>query len=150
MAPRVVVPAAAPSVPTASKPVSAATPASPEVSRPAYEDRIAPVGTAYEPVKLAKPGKLANRWNPGAAQNDDDSETAAPVPSMKDRMAAFSGGAGAPTPTRSAPQPSGKKLTWSERQAEAKRQREEEEGASAAAISACKALLLLSRNILFC
>jgi hypothetical protein len=90
------------------------------------------VGTAYEPVKLATPGKLANRWNPGGAKPADD-DAPSGGSSIKDRMAAFSGGGAAPTP--SAPQPSGKKLTWSERQAQAQKQREEEEAASQAASS---------------
>ena len=50
-------------------------------------------------------------------------------------MAAFSGGAGGggASVVSGVPQPSGKKLTWSERQAEAKKQREAEEAASKAA-----------------
>jgi len=46
-------------------------------------------------------------------------------------MSAFQGGGSAPA--SGVPQPSGKKLTWSERQAEAKKQREEEEAGSKAA-----------------
>ncbi len=108
---------------------STSTPAPMEPSKPATDDRIAPVGTAYEPVKLATPGKLSNRWNPGGAQQSSP-EAPSTGGSIKDRMAAFSG-AGATSP--SAPQPSGKKLTWSERQAETKRQKEEEEKSSSAA-----------------
>lgn len=112
---------------------SASTPAPPEVPKPAQDDRIAPVGTAYEPVKLAKPGKLANRWNPaGNAGADDDDEKPA-APSLKDRMAAFSGGSNAPVASK--PVPSGNRLTWSERQAQAKKQQEEEDNQSKAASS---------------
>ena len=90
------------------------------------------MGTAYEPVKLAKPGKLANRWNPGAqAEPEAEAPTGG---SIKDRMAAFSGGGGGAAPV--SPQPSGKKLTWSERQAQAKKQAEEEETQSKAASTA--------------
>lgn len=111
--------------------VSASTSAPQEPSKPAAEDRIGKVGTTYEPVKLATPGKLGNRWNPAAQQTGEDDEPAAPVMSMKERMAAFN----KPAATESAPQPSGKKLTWAERQAEAKRQQEEEEARSSAAIA---------------
>ncbi|TXT13465.1 hypothetical protein VHUM_00832 [Vanrija humicola] len=129
-------PVAAAPPPAPPRPVvSASTPSAPaaDSSKPAYEDRIAPVGTNYEPVKLAAPGKLANRWNPGGNRADDDEGSAAPAVSIKDRMAAFSN---APAQAASVPQPSGKKLTWSERQAAAKKQAEEEEAASAAASAA--------------
>ncbi|KIR26590.1 hypothetical protein I309_04559 [Cryptococcus deuterogattii LA55] len=99
-----------------------------EPAKPVAEDRIAPVGTAYTPIKL-QPGKLANRWNPGGVQEERNEESTVRGPSIKDRMAAFSGGH-APSPVL--PQPSGNKLSWAERQAEAKRQREEEEKENAA------------------
>lgn len=131
-------PAAPPAIPAASRPTppqriaSAFTPAPTEPAKPVADDRIAPVGTAYEPVKLATPGKLANRWNPAA--QDTAAEDTPTGGSIKDRMSAFSGGGGgAPSPAAS--QPSGKKLTWSERQAETKRQQEEEESRSSAAIA---------------
>lgn len=114
---------------------SASTPAPVEDAKPSSDDRIAPVGTAYEPVKLATPGKLANRWNPGGAQ-DSSPEPPSTGGSIKDRMAAFSGGGGA---TKAAASPSsGKKLTWSERQAETKRQQAEEDRSSSAASAAGK------------
>ena len=75
---------------------------------------------------------MANRWNPaGNAGNDDEEDKSAPAPSLKDRMAAFSGGGGAAPASK--PVPSGNKLTWSERQAQAKKQQEEEDTQSKAA-----------------
>lgn len=112
--------------PERAKPSAPTTIAS-EPAKPVAEDRIAPVGTAYTPIKL-QPGKLANRWNPGGVQEETNEESAIRGPSIKDRMAAFSGGH-APSPVL--PQPSGNKLSWAERQAEAKRQREEEEKGNA-------------------
>lgn len=119
--------------------VSATSAAPAEESKRDYDDRIAPVGTAYEPVKLSTPGKLANRWNPGAASRDLP-EPAPAAPSLKDRMAAFSGGGGNVSTTT--PQPSGKKLTWSERQADTKRRREEDEKKSAGATAAGEGLVM--------
>lgn len=105
-----------------AKPSASTIPAS-EPAKPVAEDRIAPVGTAYTPIRL-QPGKLTSRWNPGGAQEERNEESPAKMPSIKDRMAAFSG-SHASSPVL--PQPSGNKLSWSARQAEAKKQREEEE-----------------------
>ena len=93
------------------------------------------MGTAYEPVKLSKPGKLANRWNPGSNAASEPSDDAPAGGSVKDRMAAFSGGGGAAPVV---PQPNGQKLSWSERQAQAKKSAEEEEAKSKAASTAGK------------
>ncbi|CEH13588.1 Drebrins and related actin binding proteins [Ceraceosorus bombacis] len=91
--------------------VRSAAPEAP--AKPAAEDRIGPVGTAYEPVRIGKPGKLgANRWNPGANASSSPSTPAA---------------AGGPAPRA----PSGG-LTWSQRQEAAKKEREEEEARSPA------------------
>lgn len=87
---------------TPSKPAAAAqTPA-----KPAEEDRIKPVGTAYEPVKLAKPGKLGNRFPFG--QQQESTPSSAPAP-----RAVSSG------------------LTWSQRQEKAKQEAAAEEARSA-------------------
>lgn len=107
---------------------SASTISASEPAKPVAEDRITPVGTAYTPIKL-QPGKLTGRWNPGGIQEERSEESPVKIPSIKDRMAAFSGGH---VSTPVLPQPSGNKLTWSARQAEAKKQREEEEKESAA------------------
>ena len=72
-------------------------------TKPAEDDRIAPVGTAYTPVSLPAPKKLKN---PFAAFEQQ--------------------GQISPSQAQSAP----KKLTWSERQAQAKKQAEEEEARS--------------------
>nr|ODN85949.1 hypothetical protein L203_04448 [Cryptococcus depauperatus CBS 7841] len=122
-----------PPVNQASRPMASANidttsyPAVPEPSKPTPEDRIASVGTNYQPIKL-QPGKLQNRWNPSASEEPEE----APIQglSVKDRMSAFSNINKASDNT---PKPTSKKLTWAERQAEAKRLREEEDRASAAA-----------------
>lgn len=120
---------------TFPKPVSASTPAPTETRKPAEDDRIAPVGTAYQPIKLT-PGKLGGRWNPGGNRDKEEEAPAQAAPSLKDRMAAFSGGGKPAAPSVGTDPSGGKKLTWSERQAEAKRQREEEEAGSKAASTA--------------
>lgn len=120
----------APKAPSPSPPPS--PPRSDEPSKPAAEDRIGKVGTTYEPVRLSV-GKLKNRWNPAGNKSDDEEDRpSATGPSLKERMAAFSGG-GAPKPSSSPPKPAGGKLTWSQRQALAKKQQEEEEERSRAA-----------------
>lgn len=118
------------------KPVSAATPAPAPASRAQDDDRIAPVGTAYQPIKLT-PGKLGGRWNPGGNQDKGEEDEAPAAPSLKDRMAAFSGGAKQSTPAPATGSAGGgKKLTWSERQAETKRQQAAEDAGSTAASAA--------------
>ena len=92
-----------------------AAPSAPQ--KPVQDDRIGPVGTAYEPVKLAKPGKLGNRF-PFGQQAESIPASAPRVPS----------GSGAPG-----------KLTWSQRQEQAKLEREREEGSAAAKIQESKA-----------
>lgn len=92
-----------------SKP--AVAPASVTPAKPAEEDRIKPVGTAYEPVRLGKPGKLGNRFPFG--QDSTAASTPAPAP----RVA--SGG-----------------LTWSQRQEKVKKEQAEEEARSTQAIKA--------------
>ncbi|KAH7904712.1 hypothetical protein BJ138DRAFT_1119147 [Hygrophoropsis aurantiaca] len=108
-----------PAVPSAPRPVvssyqpparavapPAAPPAAPAVpTKPAEDDRIAPVGTAYTPVSLPAPKKLTNRFAQFEAQSQAQTQQRTPAPAT--------GGA--------------KKLTWSERQALAKKQAEEEE-----------------------
>lgn len=87
-----------------SKPAVAPAAATP--AKPAEDDRIKPVGTAYEPVKLGKPGKLgANRFPFGGPAPESTS---------------------APT---TAPRASGG-LTWTQRQEKAKKEREEEDARS--------------------
>jgi hypothetical protein len=137
--------------PAAAAPITSAHTPAPEPvkptqappSTPAFDDRIAPVGTAYTPVSLPKPKKLGNRWGPGAVpvgggSDDEDSHKASdsvPKPSAFANARSAFGGA-APPPVRSfgggsiGGAASGKKLTWSERQAEAKREREAEEKAA--------------------
>lgn len=108
---------AAPKPPAASASrlvsTSAVPPApSPEASsappKPAEDDRIQPVGTAYQPISLGKPGKLnmANRFPFGQQESESSPAPAAP------RVA--SGGASG-------------KLTWSQRQEAARKEREEQE-----------------------
>ncbi|PWZ03488.1 hypothetical protein BCV70DRAFT_155405 [Testicularia cyperi] len=99
-------PVSTPVVPPAPQPESTS---SAPASKPAEDDRIQPVGTAYQPVNLGKPGKLnmANRF---------------PF-SQPDSTAAASG----PGPAPASRAPSAGKLTWSQRQEAAKREREEEE-----------------------
>lgn len=70
------------------------------------------MGTAYEPVRLGKPGKLGNRFPFG--QNAEPEPEPAPV---------------------SRPRPSGGGLTWSQRQEQAKKQKEEEEAKTREAVS---------------
>ena len=79
-------------------------------TKPAEDDKIGPVGTAYTPIKL-QPKKLVNPF--AAMQAKNQAESAVPKPSP-------AGGA--------------KKLTWSERQALAKKQQEEEEFRAQAAL----------------
>ncbi|KAJ9118521.1 hypothetical protein QFC24_006175 [Naganishia onofrii] len=157
-----------PSAAAAAPPVSAATPAAEPVkpaeppAKPAStagvpaEDRIAPVGTSYQPVTLPKPKKLGNRWGPGAVpvgggNDEDDHEKSGaggvPKPSaFASARSAFGGGGGGGAQrsfggaastfgATAAGADGGKKLTWSERQAEAKRQREEEERAAQEGLS---------------
>lgn len=84
------------------------SPSSNVLTKPAEEDRIAPVGTSgYKPVVLAPPKKLNNRF----AQFEQQPEQT-PAPSL-----ARSTG----------------KLTWSEKQALAKKQAEDDEARSKAA-----------------
>jgi hypothetical protein len=80
-------------------------------TKPAEDDRIAPVGTNYTPVTLAAPKKLRNPFEAMQAR------AAEPAPGPK----APAAGAG------------GKKLTWSERQALVKQQQAHEDAASRAA-----------------
>lgn len=137
-------PAPAAAAPITSAHTPAPEPAKPTQAPPSSDDRIAPVGTAYTPVSLPKPKKLGNRWGPGAVpvgggSDDEDSHKPsdpAPKPSAFANARSAFGGA-APPPVRSfgggsigGGAPSGKKLTWSERQAEAKREREAEEKAA--------------------
>jgi hypothetical protein len=128
-------PSPPPPAPVAAPAPTAAT------SKPAEDDRIAPVGTAYEPVKLAAPKKLVNRWGQGAFNNNDDEDKPDEKPKaggFSAARSAFMGGAAsnnAPSSVSSGPTP-GKKLTWSERQAEAKKQREAEEQAATEGMSA--------------
>ncbi|KAG7528346.1 hypothetical protein FFLO_06223 [Filobasidium floriforme] len=133
-------PAPPPREPSPPPPAPAAAPApTPATSKPAEDDRIAPVGTAYEPVKLAAPKKLVNRWGQGAFNNNDDEDKPDEKPKaggFSAARSAFMGGAAsnnAPSSVSSGPTP-GKKLTWSERQAEAKKQREAEEQAATEAM----------------
>ncbi|WFD00630.1 actin binding protein [Malassezia yamatoensis] len=42
-----------------ARPTESAAPASAEVQKPADDDKIQPVGTAYQPVSLGRPGKLS-------------------------------------------------------------------------------------------
>ncbi|SCZ93919.1 BZ3500_MvSof-1268-A1-R1_Chr6-3g08986 [Microbotryum saponariae] len=126
-APRVVAPvvrapafatAPAPPAPAPPKPTPAPVAQAPERAPGGVTyERPEAVGTAYTPVSLPKPGKLANRWGANAASSS-------PSPSPA------SYGASPLNPGAGAAQ---KPLTWSERQALAKKQREEEDEASAAA-----------------
>ena len=129
-------PARTPANFSSNKPAVAPAAAAP--AKPAEDDRIKPVGTAYEPVKLGKPGKLgANRF-PFGGPPQDSAPAAAPAPR------AASGG-----------------LTWSQRQEKAKKEQAEEEarskeasskaagvgmGAGAVAAGGAGAGLLASRN----
>ncbi|KZT50974.1 hypothetical protein CALCODRAFT_461009 [Calocera cornea HHB12733] len=114
-APRPVPPvAASPSPPAAPRPAAggfnprppvsspSAPVAAPERTKPAEDDRIGPVGTAYTPVSLGAPKKLVNPF-----ANRMQQEEKPPAVS----------------PASTGP----KKLTWSERQAAAKKQQEEED-----------------------
>jgi hypothetical protein len=119
--------------------------------KPAEDDRIAPVGTAYEPVKLAAPKKLVNRWGAGGfgsnSNNNDEEKEEEKTGGFAAARNMFSGGGGAPRATSGGfgggasaagatgvaagiGAGQGKKLTWSERQAEVKKQREAEEKAA--------------------
>jgi hypothetical protein len=89
-------------VPTAPGPV----PASNVPTKPADNDRIAPVGTAYTPVSLPAPKKLKNPFE--AFEQPSQSHSS-------------------PQSQRSLGASGAKKLTWSERQVFAKKQAEEEE-----------------------
>jgi hypothetical protein len=118
---------------------AAPPPTAPAASKLAEDDRIAPVGTAYEPVKLAAPKKLTSRWGQGGFNNNADDEDKADekpkVGGFNAARSAFTGGAAAvasstPSFGGASGASSGKKLTWSERQAETKRQREAEEKAA--------------------
>lgn len=127
-----------PPAPTLAPPAPTPAPQAHQSAKPAEDDRIAAVGTAYEPVKLAAPKKLVNRWGQGA-QNNNNAEEEDSKPRAggfaSARSAFLSGGtAAASAPVSAGPTP-GKKLTWSERQAEAKRQREAEEQAATDAMS---------------
>ncbi|CAE6507099.1 unnamed protein product [Rhizoctonia solani] len=107
-------PTAPPRVPTASRPVPAASqpapaPVTATPPKPAEDDRIQPVGTAYTPVSLPKPKKLVNPFAAKAAEAQAAADTTPP--------AARSGG-----------------LTWSQRQALRKQQEAEEEARSKAAL----------------
>ncbi|KAJ6624892.1 hypothetical protein B0H10DRAFT_2004715, partial [Mycena sp. CBHHK59/15] len=88
----------------ASAPIRSPVTASAVPTKPADDDRIAPVGTAYTPVTLAAPKKLKNPF--AAFEQQAQAAPPAPVPSA------------------------GKKLTWSERQAQAKKLAEQEEAQS--------------------
>ncbi|UTT88876.1 hypothetical protein NDA17_001809 [Ustilago hordei] len=113
----------APTAPAAPKPAASSSPSitpSPRgdaslasttaaaPAKPVEDDRIQPVGTAYQPVNLGKPGKLnmANRF-PFGNQQQEGNSTSAPAPTPR----AASGG----------------KLTWSQRQEAARKEKEEEE-----------------------
>jgi hypothetical protein len=101
-------PAPAPSRPadfSSSRPAVAPPASGP--AKPDEDDRIKPVGTAYVPVSLGKPGKLGNRYPFGGTQQQS-TPAAAPAP-----RAVSSG------------------LTWSQRQEKAKKEKEEEEARSA-------------------
>lgn len=94
-------------------PSNLVAPSAPSITK-ASEARERPeaVGTSYTPVSLGKPGKLGNRWNPGAAAQETPSST----PSFGANRNVSSG--------------SGGKMTWSERQAAAKKQAEAEDAKS--------------------
>lgn len=91
---------------SSSKPSVA--PAATGPPKPDQEDRIKPVGTAYVPISLGKPGKLGNRF-PFGQQESTPASTPAP-------RAVSSG------------------LTWSQRQEKAKKEKAEEEARGATAI----------------
>ncbi|KZP01525.1 hypothetical protein CALVIDRAFT_8603 [Calocera viscosa TUFC12733] len=113
-APRPTPAAASPAPPTAPRPAvggfnprpAFSTPpapaAAPQPVKPAEDDRIGPVGTAYTPVSLAAPKKLVNPFANRMQQEEKP-------PAL--------------SPASTGP----KKLTWSERQAAAKKQQEEED-----------------------
>lgn len=103
---------AAPSVPPAPRPEPTAAP----VAKVDDDDKIKPVGTAYEPVKLGKPGKLGDR---AAMFSQAPAQSSAPPPVSRN---VSGGGPG--------------KLTWSQRQEQAKQQREEEDRKAREAINA--------------
>ncbi|KAG0653279.1 hypothetical protein C6P46_003146, partial [Rhodotorula mucilaginosa] len=104
---------------TATAPASSAAAAATRASE-AIPDRPGPVGTAYTPVSLPKPGKLANRWQEVVSSSQSSS-------SEPERKPAFSsGGGGGGGGGKSG-------LTWSQRQEAARKQREEEDAASRAA-----------------
>lgn len=113
-------PAPPPAAPPAPEPAQKAPepPAGPP--KPADDDKIRPVGTAYTPVSLGKPGKLST-----------------------DRTAMFSqppASASAPPPAPGRRGPSGGKLTWSQRQEAAKKEQQAEaERESAVASSEARA-----------
>ncbi|CDS81937.1 related to Drebrin F [Sporisorium scitamineum] len=98
-------PASTPSIPPTPRPEASSAP-----PKPAEDDRIQPVGTAYQPVSLGKPGKLnmANRFPFGQQESTSSASAPAPTPRV-----ASGGTAG--------------KLTWSQRQEAARKEREEEE-----------------------
>lgn len=115
-------------------------------SKPKGDDRIGPVGTAYTPVSLPAPKKLGNRWGAGAAAGgaEESENTTADSNTSSGGVGGFAaarnlfsagGGSGSNLKSNELPTPSGKKLTWSERQAEAKKQREAEEKAAEEAMS---------------
>lgn len=83
-------------------------------------------GTAYTPISLPKPGKLANRWGqPQPARS--------PSPERNPPAASSTPSWSRPTPTTTPAAGAEKKpLTWSERQAAAKKQRDEEDAAAGA------------------
>jgi hypothetical protein len=93
-------------------------------------------GTAYTPVSLPAPKKLANRWGAGAVLQE--SASSSPPASSKPVLNRWGSGATSSTPGAAAgPAPTeGKKLTWSERQALAKARDAEEEQRSKAGQSA--------------
>ncbi len=141
-------PAPPASAPPSASSAAAAAAAAAVPQKPAADERIGPVGTAYTPVALPKPGKLAlNRFPFGGKQ--DEAGPPAPGPSLAKRNAVAAasgpasgfgssgasgaGGAGAgATPG---------KLTWSQRQEAAKAEREREEAASKGSIEKSKSAI---------
>lgn len=101
-------PASVPSPPQAPSASSGSAPSAP--ASETVSDRPGPVGTAYTPVQLPKPGKLANRWQEVVNQSEPEKK-----PSLGTRSSTGGG------------------MTWSQRQEAARKQREEEDAASRAA-----------------
>lgn len=113
-APSTAVPVPAPATPAATTPILTAATS----SKVDNDDKIKPVGTAYHPVRLAKPRKLGDRM---AMFNQALAPTSDAAHPFRERVPSASGPG---------------KLTWSQRQDQEKKKKEEEVRRSKDAIAA--------------